>query len=100
MSYAGHVIDMIKKLENNRKLQTNLKNRFKSKLDKYHPKSGEKKFNKEKFTIKTGEEHDEIIKKEKADIRKRNLTAWVKGLGLLLFLFILLILIYLKYFGS
>lgn len=100
MSYAGHVIDMIKKLENNRKLQKNLKNRFKDKLERYHPTSGEKKFNKEKFTIKTGLEHDEIVKKEKAEIRNRNLTAWVKGIGLLLLFFLLLFLIYLKFFGS
>ncbi|HAY70534.1 MAG TPA: hypothetical protein DCX89_01460 [Saprospirales bacterium] len=99
MSYAGHVIDMIKKLENNRKLQKNLKDRFKNKLDKYnpHPKTVDKKFNKEVFTIKTGVEHDEIIKKEKAEIRKQTLTAWVKGMGLLFLFFLLLTLIFRKF---
>lgn len=94
MSYAGHVIDMIKRLENNRILQKNLRKRLGNKLEAYAAKTAHREFNKDLFHQQTAQEQERRRKRIQSEIKSGQMAAWIKGMiALLVFILLGIVLI-------
>ena len=88
MSSAGHVLDMIKRQENNRNLQ--MQNRYGDRTATRDYGSSKRKFNKEKFSKISPEEIAKNSIRIRSEIRREKLMMYAKTLMVCLCLLLLI----------
>ena len=91
MSFAGHVLDMIKRQQSNWALKQRSRDRFSQGKNYNTPKSSGKEFNSEKFLVKSKSEIEQNRKKILTQFSRENKIAWLKTTIIIFALLILLL---------
>jgi len=97
MSFAGHVLDMIRRQKMNRSLQRAARESYKSKLENFRAtkQKSTKQYNYEKFPIVNVQEKNRIKQEVKKQFRREALISYLKT-GVTLFIIGVLLWILLK----